>query len=129
MGNLLKSKVIIQLSYMVQMLLLAIGFYLFTSKITIVPWHSPLTTYVLLHLLILVVLEFLLFIFCWRFSEYELQYLKLRRIALIHLFILLSMSLLSILHIQYFIFGCVLFSTINLYLIYMTFLYLKVHLN
>lgn len=129
MGNLLKSKVIIQLSYMVQILLLAIGFYLFTSKITIVPWHSPLTTYVLLHLLILVVLEFLLFIFCWRFSEYELQYLKLRRIALIHLFILLSMSLLSILHIQYFIFGCVLFSTINLYLIYMTFLYLKVHLN
>lgn len=129
MGNLLKSKVIIQLSYMVQILLLAIGFYLFTSKITIVPWHSPLTTYVLLHLLILVVLEFLLFIFCWRFSEYELQYLKLRRIALIHLFILLSMSLLSILHIQYFIFGCVLFSTINLYLIYITFLYLKVHLN
>ena len=121
MGNLLNSKRIIQLSYIMQVILLAIGFYLFTSKITVVPWHSPLTTYMLLHLLILVILQFLLFILYWRFSEYELQYLKLRRIALIHLFILLSMSLLSILHIQYFIFGCILFVAINLYLIYMTF--------
>lgn len=129
MGNLLNSKVIIQLSYMIQILLLAIGFYLFTSKVTIVPWHSPLTTYVLLYLLILVILQFLLFMFYWGFSEYELQYLKLRHIALIHLFILLSMSLLSILHIQYFIFGCILFSAINLYLIYMTFQHLKVHIK
>lgn len=129
MSHLLNSKVIIRLNYWIQVILLAIGFYLFSSKIPFIPWHSKLTTYVLLHLLILVVLQFLLFVFYWGFSERQLQYLKLRRVALIHLFVLLLMSLLSILSIHYFILGCVVFSILNLYLMYMTFQYLKLHLK
>ena len=129
MVKLLNSKIIIQLNYLIQIILLAIGFYLFSSKITFIPWHSKLTTYVLLHLLILLVLQFLLFISYWGFSEHELKYLKLRRIALIHLFILLLMSFLSIWRIQYFIFGCIVFSIIHLYLLYITFKYFKLHLK
>jgi len=129
MSNLLNSKIITQLNYMIQFILLSIGLYLLSSKIPFIPWHSALTTYVLLYLLILVVLQFLLFIVYWRFSEYHLQYLKLRRIALIHLLIVVLMSFLSIWRIQLFLFGCIVFSLINIYLIYLTFKYLKYHLK
>lgn len=127
MNHLLHSKVIIRLNYFIQVILLAIALYLFSSKLSFIPWHSMLSTYVLLHLLILVGLQFLLFTLYWGLSDRQLYYLKLRRVALIHLFILLFMSLLSIFSIQYFIFGCVIFSILNFYLIYMTFHYVKFH--
>lgn len=129
MNHLLNSKVIIRLNYLIQVILLSIAFYLFSSKLPLIPWHSKLTTYVLLHLLILVMLQFLLFIWYWGLSDRQIHYLKLRRVAFIHLFILLLMSLLSILSIQYFIVGCIIFSITNLYLMYMTFQYLKLHLK
>lgn len=129
MSHLLNSKIIIRLNYLIQFLLLAIGFYLFSSKIPFIPWYSKLTTYVLLHLLILLVLQFLLFILYWGFSDRRLHYLKLRHVALIHLFILLLMSLLSILSIPYFILSCIIFSIINLCLMSMTLQYLKSHLK
>lgn len=129
MNKLLKSKVAIKLYYIIQIILLAIGFYLLSSKITVVPWNSPLTTYVLLYLLILVVLQFLLFILYWRFLECDSKYLKLRRIAFIHLLILLLMCFLSIWNIPFFLVGCMFFSLINIYLIYLTFISLNFHLK
>lgn len=125
MNRLLYSKVIFQLNYFIQVILLAIALYLFTSKLSFIPWHSILRTYVLVHLLILVGLQFLLFTWYWGLSNLQLHYLKLRHISLTHLFILLFMFSLSIFSIPYFIFGCIIFSIINLYLIYMTFHYLK----
>lgn len=129
MNTFLNSKITIRLIYFIEIALLAICFLLLSSKITFIPWHTNLTTYVLLHLLILVGVQFSLFLTYWSFSERQIQYLKLRRISLIHLFILLSMSLLSILSVQYFILGCIIFSIMNLYLIYITFKYLQLHIK
>ena len=129
MNTFLNSKTTIRLIYFIEIALLAICFLLLSSKITFIPWHTKLTTYVLLHLLILVGVQFSLFLIYWSFSERQIQYLKLRRISLIHLFILLSMSLLSILSVQYFILGCIIFSIMSLYLMYTTFKYLQVHIK
>ena len=129
MNTFLNSKTTIRLIYFIEIALLAICFLLLSSKITFIPWHTKLTTYVLLHLLILVGVQFSLFLTYWSFSERQIQYLKLRRISLIHLFILLSMSLLSILSVQYFILGCIIFSIMNLYLMYTTFKYLRLHIK
>lgn len=129
MNTFLNSKTTIRLIYFIEIALLAICFLLLSSKITFILWHTKLTTYVLLHLLILVGVQFSLFLTYWSFSERQIQYLKLRRISLIHLFILLSMSLLSILSVQYFILGCIIFSIMNLYLMYTTFKYLQLHIK
>lgn len=129
MNTFLNSKTTIRLIYFIEIALLAICFLLLSSKITFIPWHTKLTTYVLLHLLILVGVQFSLFLIYWSFSERQIQYLKLRRISLIHLFILLSMSLLSILSVQYFILGCIIFSIMSLYLMYTTFKYLQLHIK
>lgn len=129
MNTFLNSKTTIRIIYFIEIALLAIFLLLLSSKITFIPWHTKLTTYVLLHLLILVVVQFTLFLTYWSFSERQIQYLKLRRISLLHLFILLSMSLLSILSVQYFTLGCIIFSIINLYLMYTTFKYLQIHIQ
>lgn len=129
MNTFLNSKTTIRLIYFIEIALLAICFLLLSSKITFIPWHTKLTTYVLLHLLSLVVVQFALFLTYWSFSERQIQYLKLRRISLIHLFILLSMSLLSILSIQYFTLGCIIFSIMSLYLMYITIKYLQLHIK
>lgn len=129
MNTFLNSKTTIKIIYFIEIALLAICLLLLSSKITFIPWHTKLTTYVLLHLLILVVIQFALFLTYWSFSERQIQYLKLRRISLIHLFILLSMSLLSILSVQYFTLGCIIFSIMGLYLMYTTFKYLQIHIK
>ena len=129
MNTFLNSKTTIKIIYFIEIALLAICLLLLSSKITFIPWHTKLTTYVLLHLLILVAIQFALFLTYWSFSERQIQYLKLRGISLIHLFILLSMSLLSILSVQYFTLGCIIFSIISLYLMYTTFKYLQIHIK
>ena len=129
MNTFLNSKTTIKIIYFIEIALLAICLLLLSLKITFIPWHTKLTTYVLLHLLILVAIQFVLFLTYWSFSERQIQYLKLRRISLIHLFILLSMSLLSILSVQYFTLGCIIFSIISLYLMYTTFKYLQIHIK
>lgn len=129
MNTFFNSKTTIRIIYFIEIALLAISLLLLSSKITFIPWHTKLTTYVLLHLLILIVVQFTLFLTYWSFSERQIQYLKLRRISLLHLFILLSMSLLSILSVQYFTLGCIIFSIINLYLMYTTFKYLQIHIK
>lgn len=129
MNTFFNSKTTIRIIYFIEIALLAISLLLLSSKITFIPWHTKLTTYVLLHLLILIVVQFTLFLTYWSFSERQIQYLKLRRISLLHLFILLSMSLLSIISVQYFTLGCIIFSIINLYLMYTTFKYLQIHIK
>lgn len=128
MHRFLSLKWIILFSHLSQIALLVSTLYLLTSKLSIVPWVSPLTTYVLLYLMILSGLQFALFILYSIFSNHEVSYFKLKRIALLHLISLLLMCLLSIMSIPSFIKGCIFFSVFNSYLIYLTSQSLKIHL-
>lgn len=128
MSGFLHSKSIICFHYLLQIILLASGFYLLTSKIPIFLWARPLTTYVLLHLLILFALQFVLFILFGIFSNRQASYLRLRHIAFFHLLSLILMCFLSIMSISSFIRGCIFFSIADFYLIYLTSCSLKTHL-
>lgn len=128
MRHFLSSKFMISFYYLLQIILLASGFYLLTSKIPILPWARPLTTYVILHLLILSgvqgVLLFLYRIFC----DHQTSYLKLRHIAFLHSLSLLFLCFLSIMSISNFIRACIFLSIADFYLICLTFYSLKSHL-
>lgn len=129
MNHFLCSKFIIWFHYLLQIILLACGIYLLTSKIPILPWSSPLTTYVLLYLLILLGLQCFLFLLYWRLYDHHPSYLTLFRIAFLHLLSLLLMCLLSIMSIPNFIRGCIFFSITNFYLTYLIFRSLKFHIK
>ena len=88
--------------YLLEYLLLAISFFLFSSKISILPWYVPLTTYALLYILILIILQVILFIYIWHIYEKH-KYLKsLRKICFLHLMVLLLMFLICILSVEWF---------------------------
>lgn len=85
-----------------QYLLLGISFYLFSSKISFLPWYMPLTTYVLLYILILMTLQTILFLYTWYMYEKKIFFKNIRRICFLHFLLLLIMSIFCIFSIKCF---------------------------
>lgn len=85
-----------------QYILLGISFYLFSSKIAFLPWYIPLTTYMLLYILILVILQLILFMYTWYMYERHITFKKIRTICFLHLLFLIIMSFLCIFSISLF---------------------------
>ncbi len=88
--------------YIFEFLLLAISFILFSSKISILPWYIPLTTYVLLYILILIILQFMLFLYTWYIYEKKARLKFLFKTCFSHLLLLLLMFCLCIFSINWF---------------------------
>ena len=88
--------------YIFEFLLLATSFILFSSKISILPWYMPLTTYVLLYILILIILQFMLFLYTWYIYEKKARLKSLLRTCFLHLILLLIMFCLCIFSINWF---------------------------
>lgn len=88
--------------YYLQYLLLGISFYLFSSKIPFLPWYIPLTTYALLYILILMVLQLLLFLYTWHMYEKQITFKNIRRICFLHFLLLLLMFAFCIFSINWF---------------------------
>lgn len=128
MRHFLPSKWMSLFHHLLQIILLVSALYLLTSKLSIVPWASPLTTYVLLYLLILLGLQFILLVLYCVFSKHQASYFKLRHIAFFHFLSLILMCFLSIMSISSFIKGCIFFSIVDSYLIYLTSQSLKTYL-
>lgn len=85
-----------------QYVLFGISFYLFSSKIAFLPWYIPLTTYMLLYILILVILQLILFLYTWYMYERHITFKKIRTICFLHLLFLIIMSFLCIFSISLF---------------------------
>lgn len=105
----------------IQYILLSLSFYLFSSKISFLPWYIPLTTYVLLYLIILTVLQGLLLLYTWSKYEKHINFKYARRICLIHFLLLLFMCFLCIFSMYWFY----LFSFLSLLLIIFLVIYEK----
>ncbi len=88
--------------YIFEFLLLAASFILFSSKISILPWYIPLTTYVLLYILILIILQFILFLCTWYIYEKKARFKSLFNTCSSHLILLLIMFCLCIFSINLF---------------------------
>lgn len=88
--------------FYIQYLLLSISLYLFSSKISFLPWYMPLTTYVLLYILVLTIFQMILLLYTWYMYERQITFKYLRRVCFIHFLLLLLMSFLCILSINWF---------------------------
>lgn len=88
--------------FYIQYLLLSISLYLFSSKISFLPWYMPLTTYVLLYILVLTIFQMILLLYTWYMYERQITFKYLRRVCFIHFLLLLLMSFLCILSINCF---------------------------
>lgn len=109
MNNKLSSKRL-SICYYLQYLLLYLSLYLFSSKITFLPWYIPLTTYVLLYILILMLLQIGLFLYTWYIYEKHISFKNLRKICFLHVLLLLIMSILCIFSVYWF-YLCSILST------------------
>lgn len=91
-----------KICFYIQYLLLSISLYLFSSKISFLPWYMPLTTYVLLYILVLTIFQMILLLYTWYMYERQITFKYLRRVCFIHFLLLLLMSFLCILSINWF---------------------------
>lgn len=99
---------------LIEIFLLTMGFFLFSSKIYFSPWFSPLTTYMLLYLLILLFVQVIYFFIIWHFCE---RNYKLKNLFLISLFNILQITLITffcIFSIKYFYIMSYLLTLTNL---------------
>ncbi len=55
--------------YIIQLILLIFSIFLFSSKLDIIPWYMQPRTYDLLYILILLVIQFIVFLIYWRLYE------------------------------------------------------------
>ncbi len=102
-----------------QYLLLGISFFLFSSKISILPWYIPLTTYALLYILILLILQIILLLYTWYMYEKQECFKTIRRICFFHFLLLLLMFFLCIISIKWFnVFSILVTILIGLLIIY-----------
>lgn len=85
-----------------QLFITVICFYLFSSKIKGFPWYFNLTTYMLLYLIIIAVLQLLLCIFIGFLCEMDTAFKKPLRMGLLKLCILIAMIFVCIGSIQLF---------------------------
>lgn len=94
-------KLLVVLNY-IQLVLLIFCCYTFSSKIALLPWYRPLTSYILLELIILFSIQLILFFYIWFIYEKYLIFKKTMRIALMSTFILITMFFISIISILFF---------------------------
>lgn len=86
----------------IQYVLLGLSFYLFSSKVYLLPWYTPLTTYVLLYLFILTLIQIILLLYTWYMYERQINFKYIRHICFIHFLLLLFMCFLCIFNISWF---------------------------
>ena len=94
-------KLLVVLNY-IQLVLLIFCCYTFSSKISLFPWYRPLTSYILLELIILFSIQLVLFFYVWFIYEKYLIFKKTMYIALMSTFILITMFFISIISIFFF---------------------------
>ena len=98
----------------IQLLLLGICLYTFSSKISLLPWYSPLTSYMLLDLIILFGIQLIIFFYVWFMSEkYELFKIPMH-IGTINTLIILFMFFISIVSVLLFNILTVLFTFVEI---------------
>ncbi len=129
MNHFTHSKYIILLSYLTECALLIYCLFKLSSKIFWLPWHKPLTTYILLDLLILLAIQFFLFIFYWWLRDSDYLFKDLHCLSLIHLLSLLILIFFSVKSISWFTISCYLFSLAYTGLLYLCLKYLLTHLK
>ena len=106
--------------YLSELIILLLGTYLFSSKITILPWYSKPRTYDLLYLLLLLIFQFITFLIYWRGYEKYITFNKLRCIAGLEVCILCVMFMMCIYSIKLYILCSIISSIINIILIVYT---------
>ncbi len=107
-------------SLWLELILLCVSFYIFSSKLFFFPWYFRLSTYTLLYVLILLVLQFVIFIYSWSMYERQSIFKSLRRICLLHLLMLMVMFMSCILSVDWFNFSAILSSAMVCILIVYT---------
>ncbi len=98
----------------IQLLLLGMCLYMFSSKINVLPWYSPLTSYMLLDLIILFGIQLIMMFHVWFMKEkYELFKIP-TRIAIINTLIILFVFFISIVSVLFFNILTIIFTFIEI---------------
>jgi hypothetical protein len=105
------------LTQWLQLLIAVACFYLFSSKIAGIAWYSPLTTYMLLYLIVTSVLQLSLCVFIGFRCENNSSFKRPLIISLLELIVLLSMIFLCIGSIWLFSIVTVFYSLLELLLL------------
>lgn len=85
-----------------QLLVIGLCFYLFSSKIEIIPWYSPLTSAILLHLIILFTAQIIMNVYIWFMWEKHTSFKLPMLICSINTVIILAMFFIGIASIAFF---------------------------
>lgn len=85
-----------------QLLVIGLCFYLFSSKIKIMPWYSPLTSAILLHLIILFTAQIIMNVYIWFMWEKHNSFKFTMLICSINTVIILAMFFIGIASIAFF---------------------------
>lgn len=101
---------------LLELLLVGVCLYIFSTKICWLPWYTPLTSYVLLHLILVFVPQLLLVLYIWFMWEKNTSYKLLLQVSSANLFIILTMFLLSIVSIIYFYFFTIIIAFAELFM-------------
>lgn len=116
---------LIILNYFLEVFILIACLYLFSSKLTILPWYIPLSTYTLLYILILLVFQFILMLYNWFLYEKNTLFKRLLLIGNINTGILLIMFFFCILSIKAFNVSAALVTILDLLLLWYTLFHIK----
>lgn len=100
----------------IQLFIIGACFYIFSSKIKIIPWYAPLTSYILLNLIILFIAEILMIIYIWFMWEKYTLFKLTMIIACINVFIILFMFFISIASIMLFNVFAIIYTFLELLL-------------
>jgi len=107
-------KIILLFLNSIVLLMSGVSVYLFSSKIPLLPWYSPLSTYVLLYLLILLVVQILVGIVIWFIWEKYNLLKSTGWVCLIHTIVLLSMCFIIIYSVELFNIMTILYTFLEL---------------
>lgn len=103
---------------MIQIILLTIALVLYLSKISIFPWFTPLTTYMLLYMVLLGFAQFFFFLVNWHLLEKDKTFKELHLIAILFFVIIFIMGYICVASTQTFYILSVIFSLLICYLIF-----------
>ncbi|WP_069999920.1 hypothetical protein [Cellulosilyticum sp. I15G10I2] len=102
MKKIVSSSKVLKITNFMQLLILGACFYIFSSKIPMLPWYSPLTSYILLHLIILLSIQLIIFFYAWFMREKYIVFHVPMQIGMINILLILSMFFISIVSILLF---------------------------
>ena len=103
--------------YLSELIILLLATFIFSSKITFIPWYSKPRTYDLLYILILMIVQFIAFLLYWRGYEKYNKFNNLRYVSGIESCILFVIFMMCIYSINWYVICSIVFTIINIGLI------------